>query len=271
MVDYVLVNKENEVLPFEKIKELNINSLRYIQTDNLIIHSYVDFHHDYTVLSNLKEAILFCYDLGKKKIHYLEYDNIIDTFQFYQTFINDIDYYDCVLYEYDKGSIKNNYSAFFIFSMKIELALNFISEIKNLDDHFKDSDWRAESFLLKNIRKYTNSIKLSSYIDNQKGLNTCYLWNRETLKGLTFHIVVDNMENLYVMFKSDNKFLIEIKYDNYNKFNNIEGYNLIEIGKYSIGKTVYLKYMGDNFYKKILNNTFDVYREKNYIWIRKDS
>ena len=95
MVDYVLVNKENEVLPFEKIKELNINSLRYIQTDNLIIHSYVDFHHDYAVLSNLKEAILFCYDLGKKKIHYLEYDNIIDTFQFYQTFINDIDYYDC--------------------------------------------------------------------------------------------------------------------------------------------------------------------------------
>ena len=79
------------------------------------------------------------------------------------------------------------------------------------------------------------------------------------------------MENLYVMFKSDNKLLIEIKYDNYNKFNNIEGYNLIEIGKYSIGKTVYLKYMGDNFYKKILNNTFDVYREKNYIWIRKDS
>lgn len=271
MVNYFLYNEKNEILPFEKIKELNINSLRYIQTDNVIVHSYVDFHHDYAVLSNLKEAIIFCNNLGKTKIHYLEYDNIIDSYQFYQTFANEINNYDCVLYEYDKGSISNNYSAFFIFSMKIELALKFITEIKSLYEHFSNNDWRAENFLLNRVKKYTDKIKITNYIDSENGLNKNNLWNlwdRDALKGFSFLIVVDNMENLYIMFNSENKCLIEIKYQNYNKFDYIQGYKLLKIGKYNVGNIIKLKHMGKIFYTKILKDTFANYLEKNYIWIK---
>jgi len=265
LCDYFLFNEKNELLPFEKIKELNINSLRYIQMNDITVHSYVDFHHDYAVLSNLKKAIIFSEKLGKKKIHYLEYDNIIDADQYYQTFLIEINNFDCVLYEYERGSINNNYAAFFIFSMKIELALNFITEIKSLNEHFMSDDWRAEYFLLNRIKRYTNSIKLTNYIDNDKKLNICYLWNRETLKGLLFYIVVDNMKNLFIMLKSDNKVLIEMKYDNYNKFNYINGYQLFNIGKYNIGKVVELKYMGISFFTKTLKDSFEVYKEKNYL------
>lgn len=268
LVDYFIFNEKNEVLPFEKIKELNLNSLRYVQTNNVVVHSYVDFHHDYAVLSNLKKAILYANELGKKTIHYLEYDNFIDPFHYNQTFLDEIRYSDCVLYEYDKGQIINqNSSAFFIFSMKMELALNFVSEIKNLDEHFKNSNWTAEKFLLNTIKKYTNNYVLTKYIDSKKELNTCYLWNRTLLKGLIFYIIVDNVENLYIMFGGSQEHLIEINYEDYNKFNNIIGYKLINIGKYKQNSTVFLSYMGNVFYKKTLNDTFDKYREKNYLWI----
>jgi len=269
LVDYYIFDDRNELLYFDDIKRLNINSLRYVETPLYTVNSYVDFHHDYAVLTNIRNAFRFCLENNKSKIHYLEYDNIIDTKQYYETFINDINRYDAVLYEYDKGSVNNGYCAAFIFSIKIEIALKMLEDITTLYNYFMKSDWRLEYYLINSIKKYTNRIKVTDYIDNDNSINICYIWNRHILKDFLVYIVVDK-DDLYIYFVNDPKlnYLIEVNYDNYNKFHNIIGHQLIKIGKYNIGDIIKLKYLGTTILEKTLSESLEAYSEKNFIIIK---
>jgi len=264
LVDYFIYDEKNELLYFDDIKKLNINSLRYVETDSYYINSYVDFHHDYAVLTNIRNGIKFSLRIGKTKIHYLEYDNIINVKQYYETFITDINNYDFVCYEYDKGSVNKGYCAAYMFSIKNNLALKLLDDITTLYDHFKKNDWRLECYILNLIKRNTNSIKISNYIDVDNSINICYIWNREIFKKFNFYVVVNN-DDLYLVFISTSKsYLIEIKYDN-SKFYNIFGYQLINIGKYTIGSSIILKYMGLKLFEKKLNESIEKYREKNFL------
>lgn len=269
MVDYYIFDEKNELLYFEDIKRLNINSLRYVETSSYTVNSYVDFHHDYAVLTNIRNAFKFCLENGKSKIHYLEYDNIINTKQYYDTFINEINRYDTVIYEYDRDSTNNGYCAAFIFSIRDVIASKILEDITTIEDHFRKSDWRLEYYLINSIRKYTNRIKVTDYIDTDNTINICYVWNRQILKGF-FCFVVVNSDDLYISFcnNSNSNYFIEVKYNNYNKFYNINGYKLIKIGKYNIGEIIKLKYLGTTIFEKILSESLEKYSEKNYVFIK---
>ena len=69
---------------------------------------YVDnqheFHHDYAIWETMRNACNFCKHLGKEYIHFMEYDNIVDTFQFKQAFIEEAVRNDVVIYEYHENS-----------------------------------------------------------------------------------------------------------------------------------------------------------------------
>jgi hypothetical protein len=141
-----------------------------------------------------------------------------------------------------------------------------INDIGTLEEHFSKKDWRLENYILNSIRAYTNNIKVSNYIDNNKSLNICYLFNREILNELYLSLlVVDDNRKLYFSFFSKKENFIEIKYNNYSKFVKVFGYQLVEIGEYLEDSTVYLKYMGKTFFEKRLSDYFEVYKKKNFI------
>ena len=267
LVDYYIFDGKNELLYFEDTKSIvgwNLNDMRYIGNEVYSAHSWVDFHHDYAVLTNMYNGFKVSEREGKKKIHYIEYDNIIDTFQYYQTFLREIEFYDGVLYEYDRNSVSSGYCAAYLFSIRAEIASQMMNDITTIDEHFRKWDWRLENYILNSIRKYTNSIKITDYMDNNKTINICYIWNREILDKFLFYLVV-NGDDLYLSFASDKKYLIEIRYDEFNKFQDIFGHCLVNIGKYNIDKIVCLKHMGNIFFESILTQDNAKYGNKNYL------
>ena len=267
LVDHYIFDEKNELLYFDDTKSVvgwYLNDMRYIESDYYKAYSWTDFHHDYAVLTNMRNGFELSKKLGKKKIHYIEYDNVVDTLQYYQTFLNEIQYADVVVYEYDRGSINNGYCAAYIFSIRMEIAFQMLNDITTLEDHFRKNDWRLENYILNLSRKYTNNIKITEYIDNDKNINICYIWNRVILDGLIFFPVVSD-ENLYLLFNSDNEHLIEIKCDDYSRFHNIYGFVLINIGKYKIGNKLQLKNMGKMFFEQLLDQQYSKYGNKNYI------
>ena len=277
LADYFINDDKNELLTFDRFNEFNIDSLRWVQSRNYVVNSYVSFHHDFSAITIIKNGVLLAKELGKKKIHYFDYDCIIDTNQYYQTFLTESQIHDVVF-----G---------FLFSMNIDIAENiFIKDITTLEDHFSRSDWRFEDFLINGIKKYSNNYKASDYIDINKSLNTQAAWNRAGINrnGAFFQIYscVDNEDYLYLSLisstkgthtptsgliyqntKSNQDYLLEIKYTNFNKFHNLGlgVYDLVKIGKYNQNDRIKINYMGINVYDELLSKDIEEYRKMNFI------
>lgn len=275
LVDYFICDNKNELLYFNRFSEFNINSLRWTETDNYIVNNYHNFHHDFAALTIIKNGVILSKELGKSKIHYIDYDSIIDSFQFHQTFMRDINYYDVV------------YG--FLFSINIDVAEKiFVDEIKTLDEHFKRPDWRFEDFFSNGIKKYSKNPKESDYLNNDKSFNIIAAWSRAGINryGAFFDVYLCvNNDDLYIhlysktsdcntptsasVFKNlgiaEKDYLIEIKYKNFNKFHSLilNSFDLINIGKYIQNEKVEIKYMGHLVFEEQLNLDLEKFRKMN--------
>lgn len=282
LVDYFINDEKNELLMFDRFMEFNINSLRWVDGGNYIINSYVNFHHDFAAITIIKNSIILAKKLGKTKIHYFDYDCIIDVKQYFETFLHDIEFYDVVF-----G---------FLFSMNIDIAEKiFVNDVTTLENHFKRNDWRFEDFLINGIKKYSNKYLPSRYIDNKKLINTEAAWLRAGINrnGAYFqtYLCVDSEDNLYFSLISSTKncntptssliysnvgiakndFLLEIKYNSFNLFHNLKvgHYDLIFLGKYIKDTRVIVNYMGVKIFDELLNKNLDEYRKMNFIIFNK--
>jgi len=279
LVDYFISDDKNELLTFDRYKEFNIDNVRWLRANNYIINSYVDFHHDFAAITLIKNAIIFANDLGKTKIHYFDYDCIIDTKQYSQTFLADIEYYDVVF-----G---------FLFSLKMDIAQKiFVDDVTTLENHFSQPNWRFEDFLINGIKDNTTKYKASDYIDNDNSINTEAAWLRAGINrnGAYFQLylcVDEKSDDLYISLFSnssncttptsgliysnvgvlDEEILLELKYEDFNIFHKLlpERYDLIKIGKYVKNKKVKINYMGIKVFEQELNKNIDEYRKTNFI------
>lgn len=183
MVDYYLYDKKNDLLYSHEFEKYGIDSDRWSETHEYKIINKVDFHHDYTIWVTMKNAFNLANQLGKKYIHFLEYDNLPDNIQYRQAFIEYIRYNDAVLYEYDKGSINSNdpYCATFIFSIRTEVALKMIDKIHSKEEYFKGDGnrWQLEKRFLNTLKSVTPNYYISKYIPNDNELNLFAVWNRD--------------------------------------------------------------------------------------------
>ena len=276
LVDYFLIDAENELLPLNRFNEFKIDSIRWTENGTYSLHNYYEFHHDYAVIHNMKIAFDYCNQLGKKFIHYVEYDNEIDTFQYYQTFVKELlNDYDVVYYEYDKDSTRKNYCAVYLMSLRIEIALKLIENVTTIEDHFSNSDWRLEYYIFNRIKKYTSNYKVSDYIDNNKTLNLNAVWNRPGINrnGIyaQFYLVA-NDDDLYLHILGSNQeqeFLIDIRYLSYNKFFTIRknACELIKIGKYAKDEIVNIYYKGNKIFEDKLSRELVDFIFRNEVFI----
>jgi hypothetical protein len=265
LVDYYIFENSNEILPFEKFEETGLNSYRYTSISNHRVVNWEKYNHHYAVLSNIKNAFLFCNSIGKKIIHYVEYDCIIDTKQFYETFMKDIEEYDFVIKPV-------------MFSIKIDLALKVITEIPNsMYEYYKRPYWSYHNFFsdglapyeFSYIAKYTNKIKICDYIDNDKTINLVALHNDRG--GLLYGLKMPNIflaidsNDLFIHFISNRKIFLEIKYNTFEKFLWVRSYDLINIGKYIQEKSVVVKVMGIEIFRQMLNEDLISFKKRNYI------
>ena len=282
MVDYYLFDKDNPLLLRDEFRSYDVASTRWTAKDDWKVENSVDFHHDYAIWTTWKNSFNFAKYLGKKYIHFLEYDNLIDTFQYRQSFMEEVRRHDLVLYEYREGSTFDlgEFCATFIFSVKTDVAIEIVNKVKDKTDYFMDkpNGWQLERVFLKYAKEVTSSISISQYIANNNELNTQAVWNRDGLlrNGEPFQIYIASEENkkLYIHLisgffemKPSKDLLVEVVYGTFRKFIKIglDDYILEEIGDYRKGDRVKVYYQGVEVFNEFLKDDFDKFYRSNTV------
>ena len=288
MVDYYIYDKNNPILLLEEFENHDVSSGRWTQTNDYYVDNQHEFHHDYAIWETMRNAFNFCKHLGKEYIHFMEYDNVIDTFQFKQAFIEEAVRNDVVIYEYHENSKDlefSPYMATFIFSIRTDIALKTIDQIKSRHEYFynRPGGWQLERVFLNSIRNVTNSIFLTKYIANDNELNKHAVWNRDgmDMNGAKFQVYpcVNLNGKLYLHLISgyynedaNDDYLIEFRYHNINKFVTLRKntYELIELGEYQKGGRVKIFFNGVMVLNEFLNKPFEEYYKKNRVTFSSD-
>lgn len=288
MVDFYFYDKDNPLLHHNDYGEYEVFSDMWAETDSYKLESKIKFHHDYAIWVLMQKTFKLCHALGKKTVHYLEYDNIIDTFQYRQSFLEKSKNNDAVIYEYNEDSSRHShlasYMATYIFSVRTNILLKIMDEVNSKYDYFhgRSKGFQLERVFLEYLKKHTSSIYVSPYIANNDELNVQAVWNRDGIirEGAAFQIypATDEFNNLYVClihgfhgYKPNEDYLLEIKYDETNFFEmlHINEYKFIKIGKYKIGKTIKVNYLGVEVFSEYLIDDVNTFRDLNKI-ITKD-
>lgn len=290
MADYYLFDKENPILKHSDFSKHDVASGRWTKMGDVEIINEMSFHHDYAIWQTMKNAFNYAKYLGKKYIHFLEYDNLPDPYQYKQAFIEQIRNHDAVIYEYEEKSTANpdinEYCATFIFSIKTDIAISLINKINSIDEYYhnRPNGWQLEVLFLKYLREVTSDIFISKYIACNNELNIHAVWNRDGINRnggkFQIYLAVDNDDDLYIHFisgfssvKADKDYLIEINYNNFNQFYNIkkDDYSLIKLGKYKKGRRVKLYYQGVEVFNQFLEENVSDFKKMNKLIIKNNS
>ena len=280
LVDYYVYDGNNDILLQKDFNEYGVNSDRWTDMGNYKIVNKIKFHHDYAIWLTMKNTFNLVKQLGKKHIHFLEYDNLPDEIQYRQSFMEYITQHDAVIYEYSKDSTKeeNPYCATFIFSIKTDIALELINKINTKEEFFKNKPdrWQLEKVFYQTLISITNNIFVSNYIANDNELNIYAAWNRNgILKNnarLQTYLCVDDFNQLHIHLISgfsekpaDKDYLVEINYKNYKKFYNLkkDEFYLDRIGDYTKGEKVKVFYQGINIYDEFLDMDINEFKKFN--------
>lgn len=284
MADYFLFIKDNDLLMNKDFAEYGVNSDRWTDLGNYKIVNKTEFHHDYAIWVTMKHAFKFAENLGKKYIHFLEYDNLPDEVQYRQAFMEYVRGNDAVLFEYDKNSTKgpNPYCSAYIYSIKTDVANKVVNLINSKEEYFKGKpdSWQLEKQLYQSIKKVTDSVFVSKYIPNNNELNIFAAFNRSgILRGnarIQTYLGVDDLNNLYIHFISgfsekpaDKDYLVEINYRDRKEFMTVKKgeYHLGILGTYSQGEIVEVFYQGVEIFSMELKDDVDTFRYKNSVKI----
>jgi len=286
LADYFLYIKDNDILLEKDFAEYGINSERWTDMGSYRLTNKIEFHHDYAIWVTMKHAFKFVESLGKKYIHFLEYDNLPDEFQYRQAFMEYLRNYNAVVYEYDKGSTKqsNPYSATYLFSIRTDIANQVISKINSKEEFFKNKNdkWQLEKNFYQRLREVTDNIFVSKYNANDNELNIFAAWNRNgILKGgakVQNYLGVDDAGQLFLHIVSgfhndpaDTDYLLEINYGSLKKFINIQkgNYYLERLGEYNQGGIVNVYNKGINIFTTELKDNVLEFKRKNNL-VRKN-
>jgi autotransporter strand-loop-strand O-heptosyltransferase len=280
LVDYYLYDGDNDILLEKDYKEYGINSDRWSDMGNNKVTNKVKFHHDYAIWITMRNTFNFVKKLGKKYIHFLEYDNLPDEIQYRQSFMEYVTKHDAVVYEYSKDSTKeaNPYCATFLFSIRTDIALELVSKINTKEEFFKNKPdrWQLEKVFYQTLKSITNDVYVSKYIANDNELNIYAAWNRNgILKNnarLQTYLCVDDYNQLHIHLISgfsekpaDKDYLVEINYGDYKKFYNLKKgeFYLDRIGTYNKGESVKVFYQGVNIFDELLDMDINEFRHFN--------
>ena len=286
LVDYYIFDKDNDILRNDEFESHSIASGRWTKMSDHKVINEMPFHHDYAIWVSMKHAFNFCKYLGKSRVHYLEYDNLIDPFQWRQAFLEKSFQHDAVLYEYHQNSTTDShltpFCATFIFSAKTDILVSTISEVNSKMEYFSNrpTGWQLERLFIHYLKKHTNDIFISPYIANNNELNTQAVWNRDGILRagyeLQIYTCIDDQNKLYLHLingfhgaRNTEDVLVEVRYDNTEKFVTVlkDEYKTIPIGDYKRGHTARVFLLGVEVFSEFLDSHVDEYRKLNrLIW-----
>ena len=145
MVDYYLFDKENPFLNVDDFQKYNM-AATYVWIETNDWKSEIRASSgDYAEWTLIRNAVNFINYLGKKNIHYIDYDNIPDPDQYIKEFLIPIKNYDAaVLSTHEPRRYQT-----FIFSIKTEIAVKVFNTLKTQEEYYRIN--HANDFFLEHL------------------------------------------------------------------------------------------------------------------------
>jgi hypothetical protein len=224
--DWVVYSKKNEILLKENFSKYNVfyNTLCYDENNNNYEIPF-EFEHGYAAYMLIKNGVKFAKELGKTKIHLINYDYILheDVFSKNDKELNDCDF---ICYTYSDDYLEPRYFTS-LMSGKIDPFIKYVNHYKSISEYYTSNETKY-LFLENKTNKILNSFNFSI---TEK--------DSESVKGLK------NLEFVFSNKNETNRFKeIGLKYECdkvsrhkyhelypniFDKFKN-EDINLFEIG-----------------------------------------
>jgi hypothetical protein len=224
--DWVVYSKKNEILLKENFSKYNVfYETWHYDEDNNYHEVPFEFEHGYAAYTLIKNGVKFAKELGKTKIHLINYDYILQEEVFSEN-DKELDYSDFICYTFPDDYFEPRYLTS-LMSGKIDPLIKYVNYYKNISEYYNCHETKY-NFLENKTNKILNSFDFSI---SEK--------NSELIKGLK------NLEFVFSNKNETNRFKeIGLKYECdkvsrhkyhelypniFDKFKN-EDINLFEIG-----------------------------------------
>jgi hypothetical protein len=224
--DWVVYSKKNEILLKENFSKYNVfYETWHYDEDNNYHEVPFEFEHGYAAYTLIKNGVKFAKELGKTKIHLINYDYILQEEVFSEN-DKELDYSDFICYTFPDDYFEPRYLTS-LMSGKIDPLIKYVNYYKNISEYYTSNETKY-NFLENKTNKILNSFEFS--ISEKKF---------ELIKGLK------NLEFVFSNKNETNRFKeIGLKYECdkvlrhkyhelypniFDKFKN-EDINLFEIG-----------------------------------------
>ena len=175
LCDWVLYNKNNPLLSKEMFEKFNLSYDYWsLDSNGNKITNQLDYDHGYAAYTLIQQGIKFAKQIGKNKVHIINYDYIIDNNNINQNNIL-LDSFDSVLYTYkEKSYSEDSYCVGFL-SGNVDMLEKIFSHYKSIDEYYSDDNkYKILEVITYNLsKKYNLNVKELYYED----LNS--LTNRE--------------------------------------------------------------------------------------------
>ena len=136
----------------------------------------MEYEHGYAVYTLLQNGLKLAKELGKNKIHVVNYDYSINK----KTILyNDIklDEYDCVFYSYDDNTYEFDSFCSGFLSGRIDSLNSFYQKFKSKKEYYANNNLNVLSE--KNLCDFYTESKLKIFVDKLSSLKKDNLINRE--------------------------------------------------------------------------------------------
>ena len=177
MCDWVLFTKNNPLLFKEEYKEHNVTyNYWFIDSKGNKVYEPMEYEHGYAVYTLLQNGLKLAKELGKNKIHVVNYDYSINK----KTILyNDIklDEYDCVFYSYDDNTYEFDSFCSGFLSGRIDSLNSFYQKFKSKKEYYANNNLNVLSE--KNLCDFYTESKLKIFVDKLSSLKKDNLINRE--------------------------------------------------------------------------------------------
>jgi len=219
LCDYTIFDKENPVITGSDLEKIGGAIFFWLSFPHFENQHSVDMNHSYAVLKLMKNAATIAKINGISKLHYLNYDYIIQDRNLLPNQSESLDTNDLFYYYYTENE---NYMNTGIFSIKTQQMLDSFSHINSKSDYcdqgypileeymlkrFKERQLRIDKDLLVNI-KQNNKIDLIATSD---------FLTQKKIEGKEFNLYLylskeQNTNELYLIAISDIETNMSVKF-----------------------------------------------------------
>ena len=259
-VDYFLYDQYDPIIRYDQYDQFQMTNSIFYENDALRIDWVNPFSHDYSVFRLMQNGFRFARSLGKRFVHIIEYDCIIDKEQFLKELVFPLNEYDISHNIWDRN-IKD-LMATYLFSFRLETLEKLFESIHSIEDYYKDRirGWNLERLFFdfchnNNLRMYLNNypahlMNLNSIFKQHNIFEECRL-------------CVDENRNLYIHVRTNKSCNVKIKYLNNEESILLNLDNTIKLGTYNQGQQIVISLNEQIIFEKQLVDSYEEFYKLN--------